>query len=166
MRTIVTDRETDLEALSRRIAVAGKSQVVADELRRLNPHADLNDLPQGTVLLVEDEAPIERKMTQGAELGPLGEVVAQLQPLIDGAVAQTVARVTDRARENKSVADALKLASMKRAIAVDPLIMKRADTFVREAKAARAQSDAAVKALKELQIAARGESERLAKLAR
>src|SRR5262245_1093651 len=104
MRTIVIDRATELEALSRRIAVGGKAQAVADALRRLNPHADPDDIPPGTVLLVEDDAPVDPKETQGAEHGALAEVVAQLQPVVEGAVAQALARVADRSRENKAVA--------------------------------------------------------------
>lgn len=166
MRTILIDRATDVQALSRRLAGRGKAERVAESLRRLNPHADLDDLRPGTVLLVEDDAPVDHEATGTADMAALSQVASQLLPVLETALQSALERLEESGRERTEVADAMRLSAAKRAIGDDPELKKRAEAFSQGLKAAHARDGAATKALRELGGSARAEIERLARLAR
>ena len=162
MRMMIVQKKTDTAALSSRL-LASRTDTLAT-LQRLNPHADLQKLSPGTVLLV----PEGLAATEADSLPVGAEAFEDLSERLLAGLAAAV-QLADKAHavrlaEGKEVLAALDSDPVQRAMAADPELKAQAELGATRLQQDPAAAQAAQETFKRLQGQAAAELALLAKL--
>jgi hypothetical protein len=158
MKTIVIDQATDLQTLAQRLGgTAARTQGLAENLKRLNPHLNFDKLAAGTVLLVADDANAGAAATQALGGAQFAALAAQLKTGVDATLSRSLQTLAAQTADRKAVADAIKTPAMKRAIDSDVDLKARAGTVADELKKEQASAKDTEQTLKLLHGAALAE---------
>lgn len=160
MRMMVINSKTDTTALSSRL-LASRSDTL-ETLRQLNPHADLQRLVAGTVLLVPDATAGDDSASVAGEAFDsfANQLLAGLETAADQVNSGHAARLT----EGKEVSTALRSAALKKAMEADPDLKAQVDQANLVLKQDTADASAASSSLRLMQTQVKEELEALAKL--
>ena len=164
MRLVVILQTTDLQGLARKLFTGATSTVALERVKRLNPHADLQHVAPGTVLLWPD-----LPVPEGAASSAIGD------DLFDGfskdvasgleAVAKNLrAGAASRAADRGAVEGVLKLDGVKRTIEADAALKKQVDEVLTSFDTDQKEAHAASKMVNALQKGAASELAALSKL--
>ena len=170
LRTHVVSQPTTLKALTAQLA-SGSGGANPDppaarlaSLQRLNPHiADLDRIPAGTVVLVED-GPDIRVATSPVAGGGFSEFAAQVKQAAASAVQRVDAGYGALAEQQKEVAAALKSAAIRKQVDADADLQKLVADSDAAFKADQQSAKAAQETLESLQKGVADELALLAKL--
>jgi len=156
MRLIVIAQASDLQALSARLLgnpAAGQALGPATlaELGRLNPHADLQRLEAGAVLLLPDTPELK-----DADSTPLGgdcfeDFAARTRDGLQAVAERLRSSAEALAAERAGVTAALKTAAVRRLMESDPLLKSQLDEAGSEFADAQKQAQQAAGQLETLQ---------------
>lgn len=160
MRLIVIQQASNLRALSATLlgnptgGQAGTqevSQATLDQIKILNPHADLQRLPSGTVLLLPDVHELKDAESQSLAGNSFEGFAAHAREGLE-AVAQRIRSGAEAlAADRAAVTAVLKTAAVKRLIDSDPLLKKQLDEAGSEFSNAQKQAQEAARELQTLQ---------------
>jgi hypothetical protein len=131
VRIFIVKKDTDLQSLSTTLLDARFRSTQADaaieQLRALNPHADLESLKSGTVLLVPDSPGFKLSATALPEATPLDDFRTLVTRGLRDAASRMSRANAARADERAEVADVLKSAVFKRIVGNDKDLAQQAD---------------------------------------
>jgi hypothetical protein len=123
MRMVTIKDRTDFQALSARLLKANlstpQSEKALASLRALNPHADIHDVPAGTVLLVPDTPGFKVSESDPVLGDALGELQKIIQTALEQAAANLKASRTARTAERAEITVVLKGDALKRLMESD-----------------------------------------------
>ena len=123
MRMVTIKDRTDFQALSARLLKANlsspQSEKALESLRALNPHADIRDVPAGTVLLVPDTPGFKVSESDPVLGDALGELQRIIQTALDQAATNLKASRAARAAERAEITAVLKGDALNRLIESD-----------------------------------------------
>jgi hypothetical protein len=129
-RTFVVKKDSDLRSLSSALLDARFRGPQADgameRLKALNPHADLDKVPAGTVLFVPDSPGFKPSVGTSAQSGPIDEFRSLVSSALNDASARLRSGNAARASERSDVAAALKSAAFKRVAGDDKDVAQQA----------------------------------------
>lgn len=156
MRMIVIDRATDLRGLTSRLLGAGAaSEGAVENLRRLNPHLNLDSLETGAVVLVPDQPGLSGPRDGGSEsVGGINfdEFSKTVASALEASVARVRSGHAERLAQQKDVATLLKSAVLRRALESDPDLKKQLEAVqqgMKNDQQAAKDAETTVKALLE-----------------
>ena len=160
MRMMIIKANTDTRGLSSRL-LASRPDTLAS-LRRLNPHADLQKLGAGTLLLMPDGLGEEGSEAIAGE--SFDELAGLLMAGLEAAAEQANLAHALRLTENKSVEAALQSDPMKLAQARDPLLPAQVAQALEKLKLDASEASSTAGSLRLMQTQAKEELSALAKL--
>jgi len=160
MRLIVIQQASDLQALSARLFKnstgdqAGSqelSQATLEQIRRLNPHADFQRLPAGTVLLLPGTPELKDADSQPLAGTCFEDFAARTREGLEAVAQRMRSGAEALAADRAGVTAVLKSAAVKRLVESDPLLKKQLDDASSEFADAQKQAQEAARQLKTLQ---------------
>ena len=165
MRVIVTDKKTDLRALSSRLwgDEAGRGSAL-DKLKNLNPHVDFKKIEPGTVLLIPDAPGFRDTESFSVTAGAFDALREQMLASVNAAASRLRGGYKALMAEQKGVAEVLNSAAVKRAIEADPDLKPQIEAATQVFKQDQQQARDAEKTLQILQEQAAAELASLTKL--
>jgi hypothetical protein len=170
LRTFVVSKSITLKALTAQLAgepAGGDAEAPGARLaslQRLNPHiADLDRIPAGTVLLVQD-TPNVRAVTSPVGGESFNEFAAQVREAVASAAQRVDAGYGALAEQQKEVASALKSAAIRKQIDADGDLQKLVKDSDAVFKADQQSAKTAQQTLESLQKSVAEELAALAKM--
>lgn len=129
LRTMIIREKTDLKALGERVLNArlasGKAEAAIETLRRLNPHANLDQLQPGTVLFVPDAPGFKASASVSGQADAFDDFRKLVADGLSQAEEALKTGMGRRADERNETAAGLKAA--RRIVANDQDILKQLD---------------------------------------
>lgn len=121
MRTIVVDKETNLQSIAKQLSGQVETRAGAlEKLAELNPHVDGRRIEPGTILLVPEGAGFVDAESTSLSSQSFGGVRQELIEAVDATAARLLASHDSLLEESKQIAALLRSAAMNRAIEADP----------------------------------------------
>lgn len=118
LRTFVVKSDTNLQSLGTTLLDArfrgAQADAALERLKALNPHADPNRIPAGTVLFVPDSPGFKASASTPTQSAPLDDFRALLSAALSDAADGMKAANAARAGERADVAAVFKSAAFKR----------------------------------------------------
>jgi hypothetical protein len=131
VRTFAVKRDTSLQSLSGALLDARyrgpQAEAAVEQLKALNPHANLEELKAGTVLFVPDAPGFKSSAATSAQAVPLEEFRALLSNALGDAARNVRSANAARASERADVAAILKSAAFKRLAGSDRELAQQAE---------------------------------------
>lgn len=141
VRTFVVREKMNLETLSSNLLDARfrgtQAEAAVSDLKRFNPHLDLEKLTPGTVVLVPDNPGFKVSATDSTQSTPLEDFRKQASTALNDATSRLKTGFETRRAERAEISAFLKSAVFKRLTAGDELLVKQAE----EANAALAAEE-------------------------
>jgi hypothetical protein len=131
LRTFIVKSDTDLQSLSGNLLDArfrgGRADSALQQLKTLNPHADLEKLRAGTVLFVPDSPGFKASAGTSAQASALDDFRTLVAGALSDAARNMKSGNATRATERADVTAILKSAAFKRIVGTDKDLAQQAD---------------------------------------
>jgi hypothetical protein len=153
MRMFVIKQETDVGDLTARLlgarVNAGQRESALEALRRANPHVDLQNLRQGTVLLLPNTPAFKASAGTSVFEHAVDDFADLVKTGLDAAFERANAAREQRVAENTEISKTLKTAAFKRALENDPELRREGESAAEELKKDSEESVQSVKLIGE-----------------
>ena len=157
MRMIVIKEAATADALGERVLSASlsaaKRDAALEQLKKLNPHADLDNLKEDTVLFVPDDPAFKVSETESVFDDVFAGFERLMKSSLEAVSDKAKASAEARAAETEELTSTLKSAAFKRVAESDAELQKEADAAVLLLKK---QKEEAVRAQEMLGAATKG----------
>ena len=168
MRVVVVTEATDLQALRKMLFTsaqpAAATAAALQRVQALNPHADLQHVGAGTVLLLPDLPSVNPTHSRSIGGDPFAGVAAAATNGLKAAAQRVREGMAAIAADRSAVAGVLRTAAVKRIVGSDAELAKQLDTATARFAAEQKQAQEAAAALEKLAAQAGDELAALAKL--
>ena len=169
MRLFVIQQTSDMNALSAVLLkqpAGGQalSQATLEQIKKLNPHADMQKLQAGTVLLLPDTPELKDADSQSMAGKFFDDFSATTRQSLDAVAQRMRVGAEAQAADRAGVTAVIKTAAVKRLIDSDPQLKKQLDEAANEFADVQKQAQEAARQLETLQSGLDNEMQVLRKM--
>lgn len=168
-RTVIVKTDTTLRAFGPTLLDARfrgeQVEVALDRLKALNPHADPERIPAGTILFVPDTPAFKTSASTSPQAAPLEEFRTMLTTALADAAGRLKTANAARAAERTDLTTVLRSAAFKRATGEDREVLQQANDAQKALGAEETEDKQAEESLAVMSKAALAALAQLAKVA-